>query len=188
MSGRHEPTSAWTIISPSAERTRNLGRVLGGLLAEGDIVLLAGNLGAGKTQLTKGIAEAFGIREEITSPTFALQMSYEGEAPDGSGEPITLHHFDLYRIDDENRLEDTGIYDVLGEDGVCVVEWGERFESITSLDGVLRIDILRGGEDGPVLDLGRGPGVLELDEDARAIYIECKTDTEPLLEELERRL
>ena len=90
----------------SQEETIALGRVLGGLLREGDVLVLTGDLGAGKTQLTKGIAAGMGVTADVTSPTFTIEMVYHGREMD---------------------LEDTGLFDVLGADGVCVIEWGEQF-------------------------------------------------------------
>lgn len=104
----------------SQEETIALGRVLGGLLCEGDVLVLTGDLGAGKTQLTKGIAAGMGVTADVTSPTFTIEMVYHGREMD-------LDHFDLYRLDRAEQLEDTGLFDVLGADGVCVIEWGEQF-------------------------------------------------------------
>ena len=97
-----------------------VGEQLGRELAAGDVLVLTGDLGAGKTQLTKGIAAALGCEGDVTSPTFTIEMVYEGGR-------LPLYHFDLYRLDDPNQLEDIGLYDVLGADGVCVIEWGEQF-------------------------------------------------------------
>lgn len=118
-------------VTDSREGTIDVGRRLGRLLAPGDVLVLTGDLGAGKTQLTKGIASGMGVRDEVTSPTFTIEMVYEGAE-------MPLCHFDLYRLDDPDQLEDTGIYDVLGADGVCVIEWGEQFaEEI----GDARVDV-----------------------------------------------
>lgn len=106
----------------SQEETIALGRRLGGLLREGDVLVLRGDLGAGKTQLTKGIAQGMGVTEDVTSPTFTIEMVYQGR-------DMPLYHFDLYRLDDPDQLEDVGLYDVLGDYGVCVIEWGEQFAS-----------------------------------------------------------
>lgn len=109
-----------TFITHSQEETIDLGRRLGGLLREGDVLVLTGDLGAGKTQLTKGIAQGMGVSDDVTSPTFTIEMVYQGAE-------LPLYHFDLYRLDDPDQLEDVGLYDVLGADGVCVIEWGEQF-------------------------------------------------------------
>ncbi|KUH57704.1 tRNA threonylcarbamoyladenosine biosynthesis protein TsaE [Tractidigestivibacter scatoligenes] len=115
----------------SQEETIALGRVLGGLLHEGDVLVLTGDLGAGKTQLTKGIAAGMGVTADVTSPTFTIEMVYHGHEMD-------LDHFDLYRLDRPEQLEDTGLFDVLGVDGVCVIEWGEQFANEI---GDARVDV-----------------------------------------------
>jgi len=104
----------------SAAETIDVGRRLGGYLQAGDVLVLTGDLGAGKTQLTKGIAQGMGVSGDVTSPTFTIEMVYQGAE-------LELDHFDLYRLDDPDQLEDTGLFDVLGADGVCVIEWGEQF-------------------------------------------------------------
>jgi tRNA threonylcarbamoyladenosine biosynthesis protein TsaE len=107
-------------LSNSAEETRAYGERLGALLQEGDVLVLTGDLGAGKTQLTKGIAAAMGVTDDVTSPTFALEAVHEGAE-------MPLYHFDLYRLTSADELGDAGVWDVLGGDGVCVIEWGEQF-------------------------------------------------------------
>lgn len=104
----------------SREETIELGERLGRVVAPGDVLVLTGDLGAGKTQLTKGLAAGMGVTADVTSPTFTIEMVYEGAE-------MPLYHFDLYRLDDPDQLEDTGLFDVLGADGVCVIEWGEQF-------------------------------------------------------------
>ena len=106
--------------SGSTEATIELGRILGSCLEAGDIVVLNGDLGAGKTQLTKGIADALGAATDVVSPTFTIQMVHEGD-------DVDLCHFDLYRLDDPDQLGDVGLLDAAGGDCVCVIEWGERF-------------------------------------------------------------
>ena len=96
------------------------------------MLVLTGDLGAGKTQLTKGIARGMGVSGDVTSPTFTIEMVYEGER-------MPLYHFDLYRLVDVGELEDIGLYDVLGGDGPCVIEWGERFVDEIGLE---RVDVL----------------------------------------------
>lgn len=120
-----------SLVTRSREETVALGRRLGAELRAGDVLVLTGDLGAGKTQLTKGIAEGMGVREDVTSPTFTIEMVYEGTE-------MPLYHFDLYRLDDAAQLEDTGIFDVLGADGVCAIEWGEQFSEELGDD---RVDV-----------------------------------------------
>ena len=107
-------------VTRSQDETIELGRRLGALLREGDVLVLTGDLGAGKTQLTKGIAASMGVEDDVTSPTFNILMVYEGAQ-------MPLYHFDLYRLESADQLEDTGLFDVLGGDGVCAIEWGEQF-------------------------------------------------------------
>lgn len=113
------------------EGTISLGERLGRVLAAGDVLVLTGDLGAGKTQLTKGIAAGMGVNADVTSPTFTIEMVYEGAE-------MPLYHFDLYRLDDPDQLEDTGIFDVLGADGVCAIEWGEQ---LAQEIGDARVDV-----------------------------------------------
>ncbi len=106
--------------SRSQEDTEHLGELMAPALADGDVVLLEGGLGAGKTHLTKGVARGLGDDLPVTSPTFALMAVHDhGRLP--------LFHFDLYRLENAWELEDTGAYDVLGYEGACLLEWGERF-------------------------------------------------------------
>lgn len=104
----------------SPEGTWALGAVLGPLLVDGDLVILSGDLGAGKTNLTKGVAAALGVVEAVTSPTFNIQAIHEGTG-------LTLYHFDLYRMEDPEQLGDAGVLDVAGVEGASLVEWGEAF-------------------------------------------------------------
>ena len=121
-------------VTRSTADTIALGERLGRLLEAGDVLVLTGDLGAGKTQLTKGIARGMGIEDDVCSPTFTIGMVYEGDE-------LPLYHFDLYRLEDVAQLDDTGIVDVLGDDGPCVIEWGEQFADELGderLDVVLR--------------------------------------------------
>jgi tRNA threonylcarbamoyladenosine biosynthesis protein TsaE len=106
-------------VSRSPEQTRRLGVRLGTLLQPGDVICLAGDLGAGKTTLVQGIAQGWGSLDPATSPTFVLINSYR--RPDGQ----TLHHLDAYRLHDALEAEDLDL-DILLENGPLVVEWPER--------------------------------------------------------------
>ncbi len=105
----------------SAEETIAVGRKLASELSPG-IVLLRGELGAGKTTLVKGIAEGFNAAraKDVTSPTFTLIHEYRGPR-------ATLYHIDLYRIDTERELETLGIDDLLAPNSILLIEWGEKF-------------------------------------------------------------
>jgi len=113
-----------------------LGEVLGGLLQEGDVVVLSGDLGAGKTCLTGGVARGLGDPSRVTSPTFTIMCVHDAGR-------IPLYHFDLYRLDDPSQLGDVGLFDVLEADGACLIEWGDLFADELGedrLDGALRRD------------------------------------------------
>lgn len=107
-------------VTRTTGETIALGERLGAVLCAGDVLVLTGDLGAGKTQLTKGIARGMGVADDVTSPTFTIEMVYEGSE-------LPLYHFDLYRLDHPDQLDDTGLFDVLEGDGPCVIEWGEQF-------------------------------------------------------------
>jgi tRNA threonylcarbamoyladenosine biosynthesis protein TsaE len=113
-------TSEFT--TKSAEETIALGRELASLVTPPKIVLLRGNLGAGKTTIVKGIARGFGAAEEegVTSPTFTLIHEYRGPA-------AILYHIDLYRVDTPRELETLGLDDLMSENSVLLIEWGEKF-------------------------------------------------------------
>lgn len=128
------------IVSHSSEETIQLGRDLGARLKPPVLVLLSGELGAGKTTLTKGIVSGTGAvgEDEVTSPTFTLVHKY------GSG--ARVYHVDLYRIGDSHDLETLGLEDVLSEPGVVLVEWSERLSLRTDWP-VIRINLEHVAED-----------------------------------------
>jgi tRNA threonylcarbamoyladenosine biosynthesis protein TsaE len=109
-------------ITHSAEETIALGHKLAQMLAPPKLVLLRGELGAGKTTLVKGIAEAFhaASAEDVTSPTFTLVHEYHG--PEAN-----LYHIDLYRVDTQRELETLGLDDLFAENSILLIEWGEKF-------------------------------------------------------------
>ncbi len=115
-----ETTTPVTLRSANVERTHALGKALGELARAGDVVLLEGELGAGKTAFTQGIGSGLGVTATINSPTFTILKEYQGRLP--------LYHFDLYRLDEADELYDLGFEDYFRGDGVCVVEWAERGE------------------------------------------------------------
>ena len=115
----------------SAEETIAAGRALCRLLSAGQVIVLRGDLGAGKTKLVKGIAEGFkaALQEDVTSPTFTLVHEYRGPE-------VTLFHIDLYRIDTERELLTLGIDDLRAEPGsILLIEWGEKFDEIVRESG-----------------------------------------------------
>jgi len=113
-------TREFTTKSP--EETIAVGLELASLLSPPKLVLLKGDLGAGKTTLVKGIAQGFqaAAEEDVTSPTFTLVHEYRGPA-------ATLYHIDLYRIDTQRELDTLAIDDLMGENAILLIEWGEKF-------------------------------------------------------------
>jgi tRNA threonylcarbamoyladenosine biosynthesis protein TsaE len=110
------------VSTHSAEETIAFGHRLAALLAPPKLILLRGDLGAGKTTLVKGIAAGFEAAEEedVTSPTFTLVHEYRGPR-------ASLYHIDLYRVDTQRELETLGLDDLRGEDSILLIEWGEKF-------------------------------------------------------------
>ena len=110
-------------ISQSEEDTRRYGEELAKELKPGDVLALSGDLGAGKTALTKAIAKGLGIDDMIQSPTFTIVREYH------SGR-LPLYHFDLYRLGDEDELFEIGFEEYLYGQGVCVAEWANLFDDL----------------------------------------------------------
>jgi tRNA threonylcarbamoyladenosine biosynthesis protein TsaE len=110
------------LTTHSAEETIALGRTLAEMLAPPKLVLLRGELGAGKTTLVKGIVEGFhaASEEDVTSPTFTLVHEYRAPG-------VNLYHIDLYRVDTPRELETLGLDDLVAENSVLLIEWGEKF-------------------------------------------------------------
>jgi tRNA threonylcarbamoyladenosine biosynthesis protein TsaE len=120
-------------VLPGAADTRALGRDLAGLLEAGDLVVLVGPLGAGKTALTQGIGEGLGVREPVTSPTFVIARVHTGGR-------VPLVHVDAYRLGGRLDVDDLDL-DASAEDSVTVVEWGEGLvEQLTDEHLVVRLD------------------------------------------------
>lgn len=127
-----------TIRSADPTGTFAFGRILGQHLAAGDVVCLAGDLGAGKTLLVQGIAAGLGVTDDVTSPTFTILQVYEGGR-------LPLNHFDLYRLDDPADLEDIGFWEYTGGEGVAVIEWADKF-AVAMPDERLWVELNGSGE------------------------------------------
>jgi tRNA threonylcarbamoyladenosine biosynthesis protein TsaE len=124
------------VISHSAAQTQRLGTRLGELLRGGELLLLVGQLGTGKTTFAQGLAQGLGINEVVSSPTFTLLKEYGGR-PRVGDDPShkrgpALYHFDLYRLDHPEEILDLGFEDYFSGTGVCVVEWAERADALWS--------------------------------------------------------
>ncbi len=125
--------------SSSDAETRAIGSEIAVLLPPPRLLILSGDLGAGKTTLVKGIVQALQVEDEdaVTSPTFSLVHSYEGWC---DGRAVTVLHLDLYRLENERQVSSLGIHDWMTEDTLILVEWGEKFHLIQELaDGNIHI-------------------------------------------------
>lgn len=112
-----------TVTALTREDTQALGKRLSAGLRPGDVILLSGRMGAGKSEFARGVARGLGIVSAVPSPSFTILNVYnEGRLP--------LYHFDWYRIGDESELTDMGLDEYIGGDGVCLIEWHERAEDL----------------------------------------------------------
>ena len=126
-----------TIHTNSIEETLSLGEKLGARLAAGDVIALFGDLGAGKTTLTKGIAQGMNLSDDIHSPTFTLIHEHPGAIP--------LYHIDLYRLAHEEEVEGIGIEEYIYGDGVTIIEWADRMKTMLP-EGRLDIELKMRGD------------------------------------------
>ena len=127
------------LLSHSPEDTEDIGARLAEQLEPGAVVAFTGDLGAGKTAFTRGLARGLGIPDRITSPTFTIVNEYKGGR-------LPLFHFDMYRLGSADELFDIGWEDYLCRGGVCAVEWSENIADALEEDAV-RVDIRRGASD-----------------------------------------
>lgn len=112
----------YKVVSTSEKETKNFAKKFASTLCKGDIVILTGDLGSGKTKFTEGFLSAFGLEEEISSPTFTIVNEYQNDN-------INIYHFDVYRLENIDEF-----YAIGGEEyfdkGICIIEWGELIEEI----------------------------------------------------------
>jgi len=130
------------VTTASESETAHVGRGLAGTLGPGDVVLLYGDLGAGKTAFVKGLAEGLGVApDEVSSPTFTLIHEYRGGR-------LTLFHVDLYRLDDPREVLDLGL-DEIAADGVLAIEWAEKLPRNVESQGerLIAVHIAHGERD-----------------------------------------
>ncbi len=118
LKGTDAVAQAFDLLSCGPEQTRRLGARLGRLSQPGDVVLLVGELGAGKTCFVQGIARGLRISEYASSPSFVIAKEYRGR--------LTLYHIDLYRLENVQEVADLGLDDYIMGGGICVVEWADR--------------------------------------------------------------
>jgi tRNA threonylcarbamoyladenosine biosynthesis protein TsaE len=133
------------LTTKSAEATEAIGAAIGSQLRVGDLVVLSGDLGAGKTTFAKGLARALGVTEPVTSPTFTIVQEYDGRVP--------LAHVDVYRLDRIQELHDLGFEELL-ESRVTVVEWGEAIALVLPRDRIeVRLELGDDDEDQRILQI-----------------------------------
>lgn len=126
------------IISRNAQETFELGKEFASVVGPGDVLVLCGDLGAGKTHLVKGLAAGLGVSTEVTSPTFTLIHEYPGSH-------LTLYHIDLYRLEDSAEALGIGLEEYMDSDGVTVIEWGDKFPELMPKESKwIRLRVLEG--------------------------------------------
>ncbi len=123
-------------ISESAKDTLEFAKNYAAALKGGDVVLLNGEMGAGKTVFAKGVALGLGIEDEVLSPTYAYMNDYDGK----------LYHFDCYRLSNGGQAEALGLCDYFYADGICLIEWAENIASVLP-ENVKRVNIIKLGKD-----------------------------------------
>ncbi len=124
------------VVTNTAEETRELAQQLGNNIAESFLITLSGELGAGKTTFTQGLAKGLGVTRNVTSPTFTLMKNYKGRLP--------LYHIDAYRLEDIDQ--DLGFDEYIDGDGVCVIEWANFIENVLP-DEMLNINLTINDDD-----------------------------------------
>lgn len=129
----------------SADETRALAGELAPVVRTGDVILLAGDLGAGKTVFVQGLAQALGVRERVTSPTFVLSRQYEGDLP--------VVHIDVYRLDHVQEVIDIGLAELVDDEAVVLIEWGDVVAQSVGPNYLgVRLEYPAATADGPVDD------------------------------------
>lgn len=131
------------VHSTSPDQTRSLAAAISAVLRDGDLVVLAGDLGAGKTCFAQGVAIGLGIDERVTSPTFTLHNRYEGS--------LVLNHLDVYRLDQLDETLDLDLPELL-ETGVTVIEWGEQIDPVLPADHLVVRLLLGDGDDDRLIE------------------------------------
>lgn len=139
------------VATSSPDGTRAVARAVAGLVRAGDLLVLAGDLGAGKTAFTQGLGDALGVTERITSPTFTLAQRYRGT-------DLTLHHLDVYRLSGPEEAADLDIAELLDDEAVTVVEWGDTIRPALPADLLeVRFTFGEGDDDRTVTLAAVGP-------------------------------
>ena len=128
------------LVSHSENETKEIAKKIAKELKNGDVIILSGDLGSGKTKFTEGFLSYYGLENEISSPTFTIVQEYE----DGR---IPLYHFDVYRIADIGEMDEIGYEDYFFGEGVCIVEWSELIHEVIP-DDAIKVTITKDFEKG----------------------------------------
>lgn len=140
------------VTTSSVDQTRDLGTAVSAMAGPGDVVVLAGDLGAGKTAFVQGFGRGLGVAERITSPTFTIVHVYEGGR-------LPIHHIDVYRLDQLSEVLDLGLAEMLDEGGVVLIEWGDAIAAILPNDYLeVRVTFGEGDDDRQLAVAAIGPG------------------------------
>ena len=142
-----------TFTTNSPAETERIGAALGAIAPAGTVIAYRGDLGAGKTAFTRGLARGLGYAEPVTSPTYTIVNEYLGGR-------IPLFHFDMYRLASSDDLWDIGWEDYLDRGGICAVEWSENVED--ALEGAIRVTIEKTGEDSRRITIEGGDTIADL--------------------------
>ena len=140
-------------LTNSPEETERVGAALGKILEPGSILAYRGDLGAGKTAFTRGLARGLGYTEPVTSPTYTIVNEYLGGR-------LPLFHFDMYRLASSDDLWDIGWEDYLERGGVCAVEWSENVDN--AMEGAIFITIHKPGEESRLIEIEGGDRIADL--------------------------
>ncbi len=140
---------SWRRYCPSAQDTKVAGEEFARLLRAGDVVLLSGQLGAGKTMFVQGVARGLGVRDRVTSPTFTMVREHRCVNELGI---VTLHHADVYRVGSLGEVSDLALGELVEESAVALIEWGEIASPVFGRD-VLLVDFLLDDRDGRTLEV-----------------------------------
>jgi tRNA threonylcarbamoyladenosine biosynthesis protein TsaE len=138
---------SWQRYCVSADATKKAGEEFARVLRPGDIVLLSGQLGAGKTTFTQGVGRGLGVAERVTSPTFTMVRQHESVNDLGI---VTLHHADVYRVEKLDEVIDLALGELVEESAVAIVEWGDIATTVFGRD-VMTVTFLLDGDDGRTL-------------------------------------
>jgi tRNA threonylcarbamoyladenosine biosynthesis protein TsaE len=140
---------SWRRYASNAAETQRAGEDFASVLRPGDIVLLSGPLGAGKTTFTQGVGRGLGVRDRVTSPTFTMVRQHECANDLGI---TTLHHADVYRVGSLGEVDDLALGELVEESGVALVEWGDLATSVFGLD-VITVSFVIDERDGRTLEV-----------------------------------